>query len=156
MKQALTKTVLFVILGILTTSCANQGDTQALEQLRQENEALKQAQTASTEASANMLKTTQITGKFTTVEMADCFHLTFVDSTGKSWDFGGRDLHLPFKTSEIYQEYDALKLQPGVAEQTYRLTLADLNSTVCNGIEASHWTIEKVPVIIDAVKVDAP
>ncbi len=153
MTRQITKTAVLLVLSLGLSSCANQAENQAktqeLEQVKQENADLKAAQTED----KNSLSTFQITGKFTKIEMGDCLHLTFVDSTGKSWDLGAGDHHAPFKMSEIYEEFDELKLKEEAKNQTYRLTLAELNSLVCNGIDVENWAIQKAPIIVDAEKV---
>jgi len=153
MRHVFMKPVLVLLLSTSLCSCDGaQGDSQAMEQLKQENEALKQAQL---EGSQNTLKTFVITGKFTSIEMGDCLHLIFTDSAGKTWDFGSGVHHLPFKMSEIYQEQDEFKLKEEAKNQTYRLTLTELYGMICNGSDYENWTIEKTTTIIDAVKVDS-
>jgi len=134
-----SKYMVAIIVGVLLlSSCSDRQVAEAvlkakIDSLSLRNEELKEAliqlkkeDTLVSEISGIQIDT--LTGKFTEASLADCFHLSFKDQSGKVWNFDNPD---NIYGMDLLDVKDQLKLKKGISSKTFKIWYANLKGIDC-------------------------
>lgn len=82
-----------------------------------------------------LLRGDTLTGSFTEAFLADCFHLSFKDLNGKTWNFDNPDNIYGMDILDISGE---LKLKEGISSRTFKIWFARLKGIDCESSDSYH------------------